>query len=359
MLKRRSKLGLTAVALSVVGLGCPVVSSASAISPGFDLFQTITPGTTVNLGCAGEIPLEGNPALLASENIGPTDTIVERKQGIDPFDAPNGEGTVDIELVALSLKSIVPFDAGCLDHPSMPEPTMVDLYVTVNTDLVERPDLPQPDALIASTGTMTIRHINPDGLPSQGTFSVLTFDVYADLIFVVPGGDVNNPGDRITTQAETEALDLSSTGNWTHTVPDPDHHNVDYPAGDFYITDIEHTGPHTVEPTLVTLIDNSFTATASNGAVTIAWETASEIDNAGFFIWRGQLKADKTECSLNGEDYTEVKKISPFILAQGSGAYYSYEDNQVASGNSYCYALEDIDLADKSTFHLDDISSVQ
>ncbi len=115
---------------------------------------------------------------------------------------------------------------------------------------------------------------------------------------------------------------------------------------------------HKVElPTLVTLIDNSFTTTASNDAVTIAWETASEIDNAGFFVWRGQLKADKTECSWHGEDYTEVKKISPFILAQGSGASYSYEDKQVASFNTYCYALQDIDLMDKPTFHLDDITA--
>jgi hypothetical protein len=109
--------------------------------------------------------------------------------------------------------------------------------------------------------------------------------------------------------------------------------------------------------TLVTLIDNSFTATASNGAVTIAWETASEIDNAGFFVWRGQLPAGKTECSKDGKDYTEVKKISPFILAQGSGTSYSHTDSQVASGNTYCYVLEDIDLMDKHTFHLDDITS--
>jgi len=106
-------------------------------------------------------------------------------------------------------------------------------------------------------------------------------------------------------------------------------------------------------PDLVTLVDNSFIATAG---LNITWETASEVDNAGFFIWRGQLKAGKTECSLNIEDYVEVKKIGPFIQAQGTGAPYSYFDNQVASGNSYCYALEDIDLADKSTFHFDDLT---
>ena len=112
-----------------------------------------------------------------------------------------------------------------------------------------------------------------------------------------------------------------------------------------------------IEVTLVTLINNSFTATTSNGGVTIAWESASEIDNAGFFVWRGQLKAGKTKCSQNVKHYTEVKKISPFIPAQGSGASYSYEDNQVASGNTYCYALEDVDLMGKPTYHLDDITA--
>jgi len=109
--------------------------------------------------------------------------------------------------------------------------------------------------------------------------------------------------------------------------------------------------------TTLVVIVGPLKATVLKNSVLVKWETASEIDNVGFFIWRGQLKADKTECSLNAEDYTEVKQISHFILAQGSGTRYSHEDNQVASGNTYCYALEDVDLMDKSTYHLDDISS--
>jgi hypothetical protein len=371
MSKKSSRFRLTAVALSVVGLGCPVVSSASAILPGFDIFETL-PGAYVDLECEDtsilQVPLEGNPVLLASEGIGPTDTIVERLQGIDPFEAPLGTGVVNIELVALSLKSTVSFNAGCLSGVS--DPTMVDLYVTVNTDLVERPDLPVPDApLPASTGTMTIHHINPDGTLLQGTF-ISTLNVFADLIFVVPGGDVNNLSDVLFSVPELAPLVLNSTGQWTHTAWDPDHHNAQYPAGDFYIPPgegpggacegpcIEHTGPHPVITTPVTLIDNSFTATASNGAVTIAWETAMEIDNAGFYVWRGQLKADKTECSKNGKDYTKVKRLnSTLVPAEGDASSYSYEDWKVASGNTYCYALEDVDLFGKSTYHLDDIPS--
>ncbi|MEN8221311.1 MAG: hypothetical protein ABFS56_34180 [Pseudomonadota bacterium] len=349
MSKISSKFSLTAMVLSVIGLGNPAVSNASPIEPGFDLFETVVPGTYINLGCAGDIPLEGNPALLASEGIGPTDTIVERKAGISSF-----PDTIAIELVALSLKSINSFDGTCLGLPSS-----VDLYVTINA--LGLPDLFQPDALPASTGTMTIRHENTDADTLQGTFDS-TLNVNSDLIFVVPGGDVNNPGDRIVTMVDPQPFDLTSTGSWTHTVPSPDHHNAQYPAGNFYIPPgnacdggpcIVHTGPHTTEPTLVTLVENSFIATAG---LNITWETASEVDNAGFFIWRGQLKAGKTECSLDLNVYAEVKRIEPFIQAQGAGAPYSYFDSQVASGNSYCYALEDLDLADKSTFHLDDLT---
>lgn len=362
MLKINSKFGLTPMALAIIGLGCTTVSYASPILPGFDLFQTL-PGAEVDLGCT-VVPLKGNPALLASENIGPTDTIVERLQGIDPFDVPNGVGTIDIELVALSLKSRNSFDGTCLGLPGL-----VDLYVTVNTDLGERPDLLVPDApLPPSIGTMTIHHENADAATIQGRFSSV-LEVFADLIFVWPGGDVSNLADWIISMPAPDApLRLPSTGIWTHTKPLYDHHNVQYPAGDFYIPPtidpvcegescIKHTGPHPVEPTLVTLIDNSFIATASNGGVTITWETASEIENAGFFVWRGQLKAGKTKCSNKAKSYTEVKRISSLLPAQGSGSFYSYSDNQVVSGNTYCYALEDVDLMDKHTFHIDDITA--
>ncbi len=112
---------------------------------------------------------------------------------------------------------------------------------------------------------------------------------------------------------------------------------------------------------LVTLIDNSFTATRSNGGVSLKWETGTERKNAGFFVLRGQLPTGKTECSDKSESYTEVRRISTLLPAQGSdmsGAIYSYEDSQVKHGNTYCYALEDVELSGKRTLHLEDIVSV-
>lgn len=109
--------------------------------------------------------------------------------------------------------------------------------------------------------------------------------------------------------------------------------------------------------TSVTLSDGSFTATATNGVVNLSWKTADESNNAGFFVWRGELKAGKTECVLDPESYTEVKRMSALLYNDDFDASYSYEDKNVESGNTYCYALEDVDLTGKSTFHLDDLPS--
>ena len=94
-------------------------------------------------------------------------------------------------------------------------------------------------------------------------------------------------------------------------------------------------------PTLITL--SSFTATPSNHKVILEWTTASEIDNAGFNLYRAE--------SENGE---YVKINSSLIPAQGSptsGAAYQFIDDNVKNRRTYYYKLEDINLNGKSTMH--------
>ena len=115
------------------------------------------------------------------------------------------------------------------------------------------------------------------------------------------------------------------------------------------------------EGLLVTFTDDSFTATKGNGQVNLEWQTDTEPDSAGFFVWRGQLLLGKTECSRNPDNYVEVRRISTLLPAAGdekSGYLYSYEDNQVTFGNIYCYALEDVQQRGKSNLHLEDIISI-
>ncbi|MCX5903378.1 MAG: choice-of-anchor E domain-containing protein [Proteobacteria bacterium] len=93
--------------------------------------------------------------------------------------------------------------------------------------------------------------------------------------------------------------------------------------------------------TLVTL--SSFTATAQAGRVTLEWTTASEIDNAGFNIYRAE--------SENGE-YVQINES--MIPAQGSstqGASYQIVDEGLQNRKTYYYKLEDIDLNGTATMH--------
>ncbi len=95
------------------------------------------------------------------------------------------------------------------------------------------------------------------------------------------------------------------------------------------------------EPTAIHLV--SFTAEASDEGVTLTWETAVEIDNAGFNLWRS-LAAGGTYVKINDK----------LIAAQGdgvSGANYTYLDTAVAGGVTYYYKLEDVDYYGVSAFH--------
>ena len=87
----------------------------------------------------------------------------------------------------------------------------------------------------------------------------------------------------------------------------------------------------------------SFTAEALEDSILLDWETASEIDNAGFHLWRSEQ-----------EDGTYVQITDVLIPAEGGptwGAEYEYEDFNVEPGSTYFYELEDIDYEGLSTFH--------
>lgn len=79
----------------------------------------------------------------------------------------------------------------------------------------------------------------------------------------------------------------------------------------------------------VTLV--SFTTTPKDGQVQLDWQTASEIDFAGFFVRRST------------DESGAYSRISPFIPTEGDsivGANYSYLDSEVVNGITYYYQLE-------------------
>ena len=87
----------------------------------------------------------------------------------------------------------------------------------------------------------------------------------------------------------------------------------------------------------------SFTATPKDAQVVVAWQTGSEVDTAGFNIWRSP--------SATGT-YTKVNAAA--IPAQGSamgGASYTWADTSVSAGHTWYYKLEDIDTYGVSTMN--------
>jgi len=169
---------------------------ATSIAPGFDLFMTDPGSTFVDLTGigAGIVPLRGNA-------IGPgnTDTIVERLDGINPFNVGDTD-TIDIEIVALSLVSVDPITIGTADF---------DLDVTLSGN---------PQVI----GSMTITH----GQPNGGTFSaVLPVDTIVTLT------DVSNP---LNTFNVPFIDTFTSNGLWSHFPAAGDQHTVLLPSGGFH-----------------------------------------------------------------------------------------------------------------------------
>jgi len=97
----------------------------------------------------------------------------------------------------------------------------------------------------------------------------------------------------------------------------------------------------TVEPTVIGLV--RFEASGKLARIFLEWETASEIDNMGFNIYRAE--------SADGE-YTKIN--GALIPAKGSateGALYSFVDWSVEKGKTYYYKLEDVDVSGIATLH--------
>lgn len=96
----------------------------------------------------------------------------------------------------------------------------------------------------------------------------------------------------------------------------------------------------TYTPTLITL--SSFDAIPDSRKVTLAWTTESEIDNAGFNVYRAEASGE----------YVQIN--ADIVPAQGSatsGSTYEFVDEDVQNRITYSYKLEDIDINGAATLH--------
>ena len=88
---------------------------------------------------------------------------------------------------------------------------------------------------------------------------------------------------------------------------------------------------------------SSFKAVPKAGKILLKWSTASEIDNAGFNLYRAE-----------SEDGSYIKINAALIPAEGSpsrGASYEFTEGDVQNRKTYYYKLEDIDINGISTMH--------
>ena len=85
-----------------------------------------------------------------------------------------------------------------------------------------------------------------------------------------------------------------------------------------------------------------FEATAQGTDVRLNWETATEVNNLGFNLWRGTTLDSREK--INGE------LIPAQTPGGGQGALYEYWDNALGVG-TYYYWLEDVDMNGNLTLH--------
>lgn len=161
--------------------------AAVIVETGWDLFETVQPTTFAG------VPWEGVPlgtfdfgGAIGVQNTGTTDTIVQRLDvaSVPIAPPPDTAAPIDIELVALQLRSVAPINLGAgLDFH----------FITLDT-------------ISPSTGQMTITFDDANGG---------TFDSFIDVDFDVRIGALNGP---IIFQ---DLLQLSA-GNvpWTRFAPD-------------------------------------------------------------------------------------------------------------------------------------------
>jgi hypothetical protein len=106
-------------------------------------------------------------------------------------------------------------------------------------------------------------------------------------------------------------------------------------------TTIPPTTTTTIPMTVIEL--STFKAMPGNKKVTLEWVTESEIDNAGFNIYRAEEE--------DGEFSQINDSLIPAMGSSMEGATYLFIDTPIKNRKAYYYKLEDVDLDGVSTMH--------
>ncbi len=341
------KVAIFFIVSMVCGFGA--TAHAKQIFKGSDYFETnsgylTVPGADVNPVAIKGLPINPNPCPIGP---GETDTIISRQDRTYALieNDPLTSETIPIEVVDLSLISVDPVTFG---GPGF------DMYVSLAPSTI-------------SSGKMTLSHnfIDNGTIDPEGAFtSYFTLNYKADfrlapstlqdlIIFsVIDSKLFDNSGAQWSHEINTDCL-ITGTSGTTCPPTDEDISANDHSPNlicptydDFFPYGlVSHLGAgsalHIVKVTLVEL--SAFTATGYPGGVLLEWTTESEVDNEGFNLWRAEA---------DGGVYVKINNA--LIPAEGDGTTphtYTYLDEDVETGATYYYKLEDIDTHGLSTFH--------
>lgn len=88
----------------------------------------------------------------------------------------------------------------------------------------------------------------------------------------------------------------------------------------------------------------AFTAAGNGSDILVEWETATEMENVGFFLYRAEDESTDVWIKLN--DSLIPSRVQP---GSAAGAVYAWRDEDVKPGRTYYYLLESLDALGVTT----------
>ena len=203
--------------------------------------------------------------------------------------------------------------------------------IRINTSFSDTNDFHHVAFVVTNAGSSPSGELFLDGV-SKGTDTgnqTARTDWDTNLRIGIPGANQRYFDGIID---EVRISNIARSADWIKT----SYNNQDSPATFYNVGNEESPAP-----TAVDLI--SFTATGQSSTILVEWETAQEIDNLGFNLYR------------SSEPYGSYSKLNirliPGLISSVSGQRYTYIDTDVTRDVLYYYLLEDVDLDGTLTMH--------
>ncbi|MBN2209519.1 MAG: DUF1565 domain-containing protein [Candidatus Coatesbacteria bacterium] len=189
---------------------------------------------------------------------------------------------------------------------------------------------------------VTYSNVNQDGFGEANCEPDANGNINCDPRFEAQGGGAAHDGyflDQIDSPSvstgDTEENPYGGSSNAEY-ITDPSGY-LDMTGGD----DVD-MGYHYKEASAAYIELSSFEARAGRESIILTWETATEIDNAGFVLFR---------VVENHADHEQISGLIPAAGSAASGAAYKLVDRSARPGLTYLYYLIDIDTAGTWTVH--------